>query len=395
MAAGRQAWVTRLLLVCGFLFVFTETLLAPFYPQFFQRVFAVADLEITGQYIALCRFTVLLGAPLWGLLARRFDPLKLLIIGQGGAAVFTLLCAFVDNLQQFVGLSVLLLLCKSSYLLFYTLLIQLCGGQRQAQVVGSVQAVVHLALISSTAASAWLIQWDNPLQLFVLAAGLDVLQIVLCVLVMHKRGAAVPAVKAEQAVRVWSWRAVWAFAAAILLFNLAANVVRPYFTLFGQQTLALSEWQAAVAFFLPSLMVLACMPLVPRWCQVAQRQRVFSLSVGLMALSLLAQALSDSFVSLLVARLLFGATLLLAQASLELHLFEGAGADVHWQYSLASVVQNLAQLIAPLLAASLVAWHSLNSPFLVAALVLLLTLLIAHYWVFAAAKAPQPVGELN
>lgn len=391
-----SAWIGRLLLACGFLFVFTETLLAPFYPQFFQRVFGVDALEVSGNYIALCRFAVLLGAPMWGLLARRFDPLWLLIIGQAGAAFFTLLCAFVGNLSEFIVLSVLLLLCKSSYLLFYSLLIQLSGGKRQAQVVGSVQATVNLALISSTIASAWLIQLDNPLRLFILAAALDVLQILLCALVLSRRGAHSRVPDANAAPRKhWSWRAMWAFAAVILLFNLAANTVRPYFTLFGQSQLGLSEWQAALAFFLPSLMVLVCMPLVPRWCTQARRQSLFSASVALMALALLGQALTTNYAGLLGARAVFGGSLLLAQASLELHLFEGAGDEVHWHYTLASVVQNLAQLIAPLLAAALVAWHSLTTPFFAAAMLLLLTLWIAHYWVFAAPRALRTVGELT
>lgn len=392
-AAGISPWVSRTLLACGFLFVFTETLLSPFWPQFFQRVFGVEALEVSGHYIALCRLTVLIGAPLWGLLARRFEPMWLLIIGQGGAALFTLLCAFVDSLDEFVVLSVLLLLCKSSYLLFYSVLIELSGQRGQAQVVGRVQATVHLALISSTAASAWLLQLDNPLRLFMLAAALDVLQIVLCAFVLKRRGPRQAATPSAERRRVWTWRAVGAFATAVLLFNLAGNVVRPYFTLFSQQQLHLEAWPAAVAFFLPSVMVLLCMPWVPTLCQSGLRRVGFSVSVALMALALLAQALADSYAALLAARALFGATLLLAQANLELHLFEGAGDDVHWQYSLASVVQNLAQLLAPLLAAALVAGYSLASPFIAAAALLLLTLVIAHYGVFAAPRRPLPVGE--
>lgn len=54
------------LFVCAFTYIFSEVLLAPFYPVFFEKVFGVEDLSYTGFYIFICRVTVVLTAPFWG-----------------------------------------------------------------------------------------------------------------------------------------------------------------------------------------------------------------------------------------------------------------------------------------------------------------------------------------
>ena len=113
-----QHKVQLALYACGFMFIFTETLLSPFYPQFFAKVFNLDDAYITGEFMAMCRLVVIFSAPLWGVLARYFDPVKLLIVGQILAAVLTAAIAWVQTIQEFYVLTVFLLIFKSSYLLF-------------------------------------------------------------------------------------------------------------------------------------------------------------------------------------------------------------------------------------------------------------------------------------
>ena len=175
-----------LLLLCGFLFVFTETLLSPFYPQFFAQVFGVTDPGMAGEFVTLCRLSVLLCAPLWGLMTRWVSPLKILIFTQSTAAVITFFMAQASTLKAFVILSVLLMAFKSSYFLFYSLLVELGGQAKNLQSVASVQLVVHLALIASSLGSVWVINSVNPLAMFQLIALLDVIQVGLCYWVLSR-----------------------------------------------------------------------------------------------------------------------------------------------------------------------------------------------------------------
>lgn len=408
MRSGWQLNSAYLLLVCGFLFVFTETILSPFYPQFFGQVFGVKDLALTGQYVALCRLTVLLSAPIWGFIARRYDPLKLLIIGQSVAAAVTLLLSQASNLSVFLVLSVLLLLFKSSYFLFYSLLIELQGKKKQASTVGQVQLVVHAALIASALASAWVLELTNPLQMFVVVAMLDLLQVGLCVLVLrHRRqtatllqaktSSAQPPITssindADIAVTpatqsAWTARTIMAYGLLVLGFSIAINSVRPYLTAYSSEVLAVDRLSSAYLYLIPSVMAFVVFPILhTQWVKRIQVQQAYALMLVLLTLSLAWQALAQGFYELVAARMLFGFSMLFGQALLEMYLFANAEHSPHWYFSLASTVQHAGQLLAPLLAAWVVLVWGLAAPFWLAALILVGSGL-AIYWGLSAHTA--------
>jgi DHA1 family multidrug resistance protein-like MFS transporter len=160
--------VTGTLFLCVFLALFTEVLLSPFYPQFFAKVFGVTDLSYTGFYIFVCRLTIVLCAPIWGGLARRFEVKNLLYIGQAGTAIMTAMMATAQTANQFMLITIFLLLFKSSYLLVYPLIIQLAGQAKRATFVGIYQAIFHGAIVASTVVGAWMINLETPLFCFTL-----------------------------------------------------------------------------------------------------------------------------------------------------------------------------------------------------------------------------------
>lgn len=413
MRSGWRLNSAYLLLMCGFLFVFTETILSPFYPQFFAQVFGVEDLVLTGQYVALCRLTVLLSAPIWGFIARHYDPLKLLIIGQSVATVVTLLLSQASSLSVFLGLSVLLLLFKSSYFLFYSLLIELQGKKKQASTVGQVQLVVHAALIASALASAWVLELTNPLQMFVVVALLDLLQVGLCVLVfrhrrqntklLHAKTASIQSPihsistnDADVAVSpatpsAWAARTIMAYGLLVLGFSIATNSVRPYLTAYSSEVLGVDRLSSAYLYLIPSVMAFAVFPILhTAWVKRIQVQQAYALMLLLLTLSLAWQAFAQGFYELVAARMLFGFSMLLGQALLEMYLFAHAADSPHWYFSLSSTVQHAGQLLAPLLAAWVVLGWGLAAPFWLAALILAGSGL-AIYWGLSAHTASLPL----
>lgn len=400
---------TSLLLCCGFLFVFTETVLSPFYPQFFQQVFGRTDLALTGNYVATCRLTVLLAAPLWGLLSRRIDAIKLLVIGQSIAALLTACLSLASDLTIFFVLTIALLLFKSSYFLFYSALIELQGKAQQAKTVGQVQLVVHLALIASTLASAWVLSFEHPLQLFLLVAVLDVIQVGLCVMVLRQRKipesgqslapkssfdqtqdlqsglpvepqqAIAPTIAhepcpASSLVQGWPVTTIIGYGLLVLAFSMATNAVRPYLTAYSMKVMQLDRLQSAWLYLLPSLMALCAYPLLKsKWLHQHSFGQRYAVLLGLLVLSLLGQALASHISLLFLSRMLFGLSLLLAQAQLELYLFQNAAHSPHWYFSLASTTQHAGQLLAPLAAALVVGIYGLVAPFWLAAAILLIS----------------------
>ena len=393
-----QHKVQLALYACGFMFIFTETLLSPFYPQFFAKVFNLNDAYITGEFMAMCRLVVIFSAPLWGVLARYFDPVKLLIVGQVLAAALTASIAWVQNIQEFYVLTVFLLIFKSSYLLFYTLLIDLNQGKQQdplSKTVGWVQVIMHSAIVSSTLVSAWVIQVDNPLDLFLYAAIIDVVQVLACIYVLMNR----PKSVAKSIVSEAKDKApiniglVLSLVSIIFCFHLAVNAIRPFFTQFSQLQLNLTEFKSAIAYLLPSLMVLVAMPFIRRICTPEQIKKVMLISLSVLTVSSVLQFMAQDYTQLLLARCVLGMSLIMAMAAIDIFIFKVSDKrNLHFNYSLSIAVQNIALFIAPISAAGIVSQSSVEMPFVFSAAVYALCLIITVF-AFINIKKTQHVSK--
>jgi len=377
-----QHKVQLALYACGFMFIFTETLLSPFYPQFFAKVFNLNDAYITGEFMAMCRLVVIFSAPLWGVLARYFDPVKLLIVGQVLAAVLTAAIAWVQSIQEFYVLTVFLLIFKSSYLLFYTLLIDINQGKQNdplSKTVGWVQVIMHTAIVSSTLVSAWVIQVDNPLDLFLYAAIIDVIQVLACIYVLMNRPKPVVKNKNEdekpkRQINMWF---VLSLVSIMFCFHLAVNMIRPFFTQFSQIQLNVSEIQSAVAYLLPSLMVLVAMPFIRKICTPEHIKKVMLTSLLVLIISSVLQFIAQNYTQLLMARCVLGMSLIMAMAAIDIFIFKVSDKrNLHFNYSLSIAVQNIALFISPITAAGIVSQYSIDMPFVFSAGVYALCLFI-------------------
>jgi MFS family permease len=378
------------LYLCIFLHVFTETLFAPFYPQLFAKAFGVEQLEYAGLYVAACRLTVVAFAPVWAWLSRRFNIQWLLLMSQLGTAAFTACLPATASETQFLLLSVALLAFKSGYLLVYSLAVKLAGEERRAQAVGTYQGLFHLAIITSTLASAWAIQLIAPLRLFYAVALLDLVQALVCLYALSRIsvGGQLAARPASGMPGLTGLLIPIGF--LVFTFHLASNVIRPYFTAFtGAETgLALSPDTSAALFLLPSAMALAVMPVVRRLGRCRNQAVLYTLAVALLSASTLLQGLAKDLISLLVGRIAFGLFFVVAQALLEIRLFRESGTNLHFNYGVMVVVQNGALLVAPALASALAGAFGLAAPLLGAAAIYVLNL-AAYRLAVAASEGTQ------
>nr|WP_269669536.1 MFS transporter [Paenibacillus sp. GSMTC-2017] len=369
------------MLACVFLSIFGEVMLSPFYPQFFQKVFHIDDLSYTGFYIFVCRLTVVLCSPLWGLLTRKFCVKRLLLIGQGGTAICTALLATASSAEQFVMLTVLLLLFKSSYMLVYPLLIEVAGPENKAPSAGSYHAVYHTAIIFSSIAGVGMINMANPLVLFYWVGVTDILQLLLCWFVL--RGVTLKKKVEKQAVlhkdkgsRKYADKLPLIYLGITLLgFHLAVNMVRPYFTIFTGEYWQLSLTEQSILYFLPNAIAVFSFVLVQKMCAPQRLRATLMIGLSLLAVTLALQGIEGSIVSLIASRCMFGVFLILSQAALEVVVFSTSSSDkLHMNYSFIVSFQNIGQLLAPLLASAIVINSGYGSPFYVAAIICLFSL---------------------
>ncbi|MEA5504635.1 MFS transporter [Halotia wernerae UHCC 0503] len=388
----RLPLISSALFLCVFLSIFNEVLLSPFYPQFFRKVFGVTDLAYTGYYIFVCRLTVVLSAPVWGVLSSRFEVKHLLYVGQLGTAVMTALMGTSTSAEQFLIYTILLLLCKSSYLLVYPLIIQLGGEEKRAAIAGTYQAVFHSAIIMATIVSAWMVNIDTPLVLFYAIAAADILQLAICAYILRgvstqrqeqagEQGAGSRGEDSDQALAPNQLGYILTIGIVIFTFQLANNLVRPYFTEYvTSEPLNVNLLTSSLLFLIPSIMAIAALPYIRQACRPERLNSIYTGSLSLLIISLGLQGLSFNLPLLILARIVYGFFLAVTQATIELQIFNKSTAKhLHFNYSLTTSFANVGHLGAPLLASWLVNTHSLASPFIAATIIGCLNLLFFRY----------------
>lgn len=378
----RLPLISGALFLCVFLSIFNEVLLSPFYPQFFRKVFGVTDLAYTGYYIFVCRLTVVLSAPVWGVLSRRFEVKHLLYVGQFGTAVMTALMGTSTSAEQFLIYTILLLLCKSSYLLVYPLIIQLGGKEKQAAIAGTYQAVFHGAIIIATIVGAFMVNIDTPLILFYVIAAADLLQLAICAYMLRGVSTQQAGRRGEnQPVAPNQLGYIITIGIVILTFQLANNLVRPYFTEYvTAEPLSVNLLTSSLLFLIPSVMAIAALPYIRRACRPERLNTIYLAGISLLIISLGVQGLSFNLPVLILARIVYGFFLAVTQAAIELQLFNKSTAKhLHFNYSLTTSFANIGHLGAPLLASWLVNTYNLATPFIAATVICCLNLLFFRY----------------
>ncbi len=381
-----QRWVEISLFLCVFLALFTEVLLSPFYPQFFSKVFGVEDLSYTGYYIFACRLTIVICAPIWGFLSKRFEVKHLLYIGQAGTAIFRAMMATATNSQQFLAITILLLSFKSSYLLVYPLIVQLAGTERRSTIAGIYQAVFNGAIVFATIVGAWMVNLDTPLFLFYWIAIADIFQLCLCLYTL--RG--ISSKKQEKNIdteikQADSWGFIIAIGLVILTFQLANNLVRPYFTAYVTESepFGVSLLTSSFLFIIPNIMAIAAMPFIRRVGTPKHLPTLYTAGICLLIVSLYFQGFTTYLGILVLARIVYGFFLSVTQASLELQLFGNSSQKrLHLNYSLVTSFANVGHLGAPLFASSLVSNYNLSLPLIVAATLCIVNLAFARLTIF-------------
>ncbi|MGB3757645.1 MAG: MFS transporter [Rivularia sp. (in: cyanobacteria)] len=378
--------VSFALFLCVFLAVFNEVLLSPFYPQFFRKVFGVEDLAYTGYYIFICRLTVVLCAPIWGILSRNIEVKYLLYIGQAGTAIMTALMGTSNSASQFLVYTIILLLFKSSYLLVYPLIIQLAGEAKRSTVAGVYQAVFHGAIVAATIAGAGMVNFATPLRLFYLIAVADVVQLIICIYILRNVSTRKEDKQNSENAPVVSNQLgfIVAMGMVILSFQLANNLVRPYFTEYVTTSfININLLSSSLLFLIPSIMAIAALPYIRKACKPKALPSIYLIGICLLVTSLFFQGWTQNIVVLILARVVYGFCLAVTQAALELQLFNSSASNrLHFNYSLVTSFANVGHLAAPLMASRLVNTYSLAMPFVAAGIIGCVNLIFARLAVF-------------
>jgi predicted MFS family arabinose efflux permease len=358
--------------------VVSDSLLHPFYPQYFAEVLQVTDPRQVGVYVAACSLTVLASFPLWARLSARMSPICVLLITQVCTGLLALACSVVRTLPWFWALSLGMMVFKASYLLIYPYVMSRESKERHLSTISLLAFVVYFGNILSALLSGAVFELLCPRSLFTVMALGDALQSLLCLWLLaldraplaHAEASTLSAAPgAPRVARAVPLRFVSRLGLVMLVMYFSAYFSEPFFSSYWE---GLSGADGRIAtglvYALPGMAALAGLIANQRRTQESDAGHSGVLpAVGLAMLGLALEA-SGLGALVLAGRLLSGWGLFQAMVRLDSLLFRSSTPESYsLDFSKANAFQGLGVLFASLGAGALVSACGPRMTFLVAA----------------------------
>jgi DHA1 family multidrug resistance protein-like MFS transporter len=379
--------------------VVSDAVLIAFYPQFFELRYGVRSAFHAGAYIAAISIAVMCTLPLWARVARRVDTMRLLLVTQGTAGCLCAASWWADSALAYWVLTMLMFMCKSSYLLMFPYLMRLERPESHGLVVGLLSVVVHLGGIFGAAAGGWVLQRFGPATCVWLMAAGDFAQMLVCGwLIASNRAPRVnaPAPAAHKAHRGAALAGVLRLSLVMLVFDFSAYLTRPFFSVYWERLSGLGPAVTGFVFAIPGVVALVALALHKR-AQARGTPLSDSMLGNLMlgATGLLMHAAPAEW-SVLLGRCLYGWALFQVTVKLEVSLFRiSTPEDYADHYSVANFFQNMGVLLASFAAGALVDRFGIGLTFVIGAAGLALTALLDRLTGSVDRLPPQPSPSLG
>lgn len=375
--------------------VIADTMLLPFYPQFFLQAFNYASAEHVGYYIAACCITVMVTFPLWAKLARYVNELHIWVYSQVAAGCLGVACFYSTSLVEFWILSQAMLVFKASYLLIYPYVMRLEERDKHLGMVGLFSVLMHFGAIGGALLGAFTLQFLTPKSLYLIMAATDALQVVVCLFLIYRLQTPWRVAKEERVAEAQALEAKGSLRTLLatlgmstMLFYFSVFLIRPFFTRYWEQinhaSWLSSELLTGFVYSLPGWIALIGLWINHKRKDSHKNFSVITTSLGLGMVGLLLQS-SDQFWVVILGRCVFGWALFQVTVRLELLLFEVSVPERYGQdFSKMHFMQNLGVIAASFTVGHLVAHQPIEYAFYLGVLGLVITLSV-FYGIFGPA----------
>jgi DHA1 family multidrug resistance protein-like MFS transporter len=353
--------------------VITDSMLHPFYPQYFAKVFGVVDPRYVGFYIGACSLTVMLSFPLWAMLSRRVSVLRLLVATQIATGVLSVACCATTSLGWFWLISLCMMVFKASYLLIYPYVMSLEAKEHHVGTISLLAFVVYFGNILAALLSGMVFELLDPRCLFLGMACGDVLQILVCLRLLAAPISAPEHGPSDDAsaepLAALPRYFVYRLGLVMLVMYFSAYLSEPFFSSYWERVSALdNKIITGLVFAIPGVAALLGL-------YVNARQRgdggdpyagiLPAIGVGICSIWLQAAGVP---LALLIGRFLYGWALFQSMVRLDSLLFRLSTPETYSvDFSKINVFQGLGVLFASFAAGSLVSSFGLTATFVVAA----------------------------
>lgn len=397
---------------CG---VISDSILIAFYPQFFELRYGLTSTVHVGAYIAAISIAVMCALPFWAKLTRRIETLHLLWITQCLAGSLAIASAHAPTVQGYWVLTMLMFIMKASYLLLFPYLMREEKPENHGLVIGMVAVVVHVGAIFGASVGGSALEYLGPeASMYLMSAG-DFVQMGICLLLIFsgnygRKNTAQSttnndntfAEKNKPLTRpAGAWIALAKLSGLMLLFDMSAYLVRPFFSVYWESIYAAgNQTITGMVFAIPGMVAIVGL-IINKSLLKNKIRNLDHTAVNLLigATGLLLQA-SSSPLLVLVGRCLYGWSLFQVVVKLEVTLFRiSQPAFYDRDFAVTNFFQNLGVLLASFAAGYIVSWIGVHMSFALAAAGFIFTAMIDrsffgvdqhHQRGLAASNTPQP-----
>lgn len=378
----------------------SDTLLLPFYPQFFSKVFAINSPQHVGAYIAACCFVVMFSFPLWAKVAKYINELHLWLYTQMISAVLAIGCFYTTSITEFWLLSLLMLFFKASYLLVYPYIIKQEAKDKHLAMVGLFAVILHFGSIAGAFLGGIILTSDNPQSAYLVMAATDVIQTVICLYLIslgavawrpYEGGSNAKVIKAtvvtsNNGITLSKEKFLPSYIIKLglitLLVYMSAFLIRPFFASYWQSVSQSSnEILSSVIYS-----ITAWVALLGLWYNYRQQKKSASschkktimLSLCLCIIGLFLQGI-ENIPSIILGRCLFGWGMFQTTVHLQTLLFSlSQPAQYNRDYSNIHFFQNIGLLLSAFAVGTLVEYTSIHNTFTFAVVGFALTVIIFY-----------------
>lgn len=375
--------------------VVADTMLLPFYPQFFSQAFGMDSPLHVGYYIAACCFTVMTAFPLWAKVAKKVNELHLWVYTQTAAAILGIACFYTTDLLMFWVISQTMLIFKASYLLIYPFVLRLEEKDKHLGMIGLFSVLMHFGAIGGAVVGGLVLQVYAPQDVYLIMAASDVLQVIVCLYIINRlqvpffaeASAVLSEVKVKRPIGF-----VYKLSVISALFYFSAFMIRPFFSSYWKAISQIdSEIIAGLVYSIPGWIALFALWLNHRAKKEHDNFKVICAAFILGIAGLLLQG-SQVMWTVILGRLIFGWAIFQITVRLEVMLFEMSEPSAYAiDFSKMHFFQNLGVIAASFGVGSLVSSTSFQMSFVVSSIGFAVTLLL--FFLLFKAKENQDVSH--
>lgn len=360
------------LIVLTLVSVIADSMLLPFYPQFFAQAFDNHSTQLVGYYIAASCLTVIVSFPVWAKIAKRVNELHLWVGTQIIAAALGLACYYSSSLLQFWLLSQLMLMFKASYLLIYPFVIRLEEKDKHMNMVSLFSVLMHFGAIGGALLGGVILQMFSAKDAYLVMPISDAIQVVVCLFIIAKLRvpfwAEIPSVETSSFISPEHKKFIANLGIVSMLFYFSVFLITPFFSRYWELISDFnSEIISGVVYSIPGWIALIGLWVNSR-AQASENHKLHIVSAMLIGIvGLIIQGAPQEWL-VIVGRGVFGWGLFQVTVRLEVFLFANSAPENYARdFSRLYLFQNIGVIAASFVAGYIVQSHPLASLFFVAA----------------------------